>query len=424
MGGIAEFVHFDRNNNKVHKDDLKDDRAPTLQIVHYHDKGDTNILFAQWNNPQKFEAGRQKSLFPSAPSYVDLAPHDDFTTPSDLVSFEYDGEAVIFTANKIGAKGWLPRFTVAGVAPVLLLKDANVHVIKRGKDTFIDCVLKEGGDGECQIQFVFTWPTIQRQQTQYFPEGPQTQYFPEAPQTQYFPASEEPLEKPLEDDKTDTTLPYTAAADKDVGDKLGSEATTPRDAGAAASGFQWKMDTAAVSPEAWMTPFKAHITDPANLGTVTQWQTEAQASAGGADNKKTFAGKCLAFVMKQFKTTMEGADAKSAVDVRMQTHNEKLTKPPTKKEKKDAAEAAEEEKRKSKKGKGVKRTAGKQRIPAGKKPKPSAKKHKPAAADSSSSSSESEDDQRKPAGKKKKGAASGKKAASKASSYVDSSDTD
>jgi hypothetical protein len=379
MGGIAEFVHFDRNNNKVHKDDLKDDRAPTLQIMHYHDKEATNVLFAQFNSREKFEAGRQKSIFPSIPSYVDLAPHTDFDTPSGLVSIEYNGEDVIFTAIKIGLPKWLPRFTVAGGSPLILLKEANVFVIKRGKDAYIDCVLKEGGDGKFEYQFAVTWPRIQRQQTQYFPEEQQTLYFPEAQQTQYFPASEEPLEKPLEEEKTDATLPYTA--DKDVGDKLGSEATTPRDAGAAASGFQWKMDTAAVSPAAWMTPFKAHITDPANLGTVTQWQTEAQASAGDADNKKTFAGKCLAFVMKQFKTTMEGADAKSAVDARMQTHNEKLTKPPTKKEKKDAAEAAEDEKRKSKK--------------VGKAPR------------------------------KKRQAASGKKRkAVSESSYVDSSDTD
>lgn len=405
MGGIAEFVHFARNNNKVHKDDLKDDGAPTLQIVHYRDKESTNILFAQYNSREEFEAGRQKSIFPSVPSYLDLAPHDDFDTPSGLVSIEYNGEEVIFTANKIGATGWLPRFTVAGRVPLRLLKEANVLAIKRGKNAYIDCVLKEGGGGKYEYQFVVTWPRIQRQETQYFPEEQQTMYFPEEQQTMYFPEAEqqeeEPLEKPLEDEKTDTTLPYTPAADKDAGDKLGSDATTPRDNGAAASGasgasvFQYKVDTDVVPHAVYMTEFKAFVSDPANAKTVAQWKSDAELHAAAAETKKVFAGKCLAFVMKQFKDAMTDAAVASAVETRMQTHNENLTKPLTKKEKKDAAEAAEDEKRKSKKaGKAPRRcfaaAAGKKPRAAGKKPEAAGKKRKAALESSYKDSSDTE----------------------------------
>ena len=82
-----------------------------------------------------------------------------------------------------------------------------------------------------------------------------------------------------------------------------------------------------------MSAFKAYTTDPLNQEAVAQWQKDAQAHAGAAESKKAFAGKCLAFVMKNFNVAMKDAAAKTTVEDRMEAHNNNLTKPLTKKEK-------------------------------------------------------------------------------------------
>ena len=367
MGGIAESVFFDTNNNKVHDDGLQDDRAPEVEVVYYLNNLATRVMYAQLNSRDKFEAGRQPSMFPSAPSYLDLAAHTDFTTGRSLVSFEYDGAGVIFTAKRIGPPGWLPKFTVGGGAPLVV--DDNVLVIERGKNTYITCVLMEGEDGDCTYDFIFTWPKrmLERNETKFFPAAPSSK----------------------QDEKHDEKKEERPPADK-----LDSEATTPRDAGAGASKFQWKFETTPVAEESWLSGFKAYVTDPLNQGAVAQWQEDAQTYAGDAENKKAFQGKCLAFVMKSFKTAMTDAAVKAAVQARMEAHNKNLSKPPTKKEKKDAAEAekeaAEAEKPKSKKADKSPRkpaAAGSKRRPASKKRKAETKtkKRKGEASDSSSS---------------------------------------
>jgi hypothetical protein len=382
MGGIADKC-LERNNNKVQEDGLHDGAAPTLEIVSYLDNVPTQLLCAQINRRGRFDAGRKQTTDPSGPNDLDLASPTDFKTPSGLVSFEYtvDGN-VIFQAKKVGAKNWHPSYTVADGTP--LHKEQKVLVIAPGKDTKITCVLIDGEQGDYKIDFSFTWPKLKRTTTKYHRAAASLE--------------DEKPEKPEKPEQE--TLPYEAEGGKVPDTKLDSEATTPRDAGASASGasgasgFQYKVDTAEVPQAAWMTPFKAFVSDQANAETVGQWKSDAELHAAAAETKKVFAGMCLAFVMKQFKVAMTDAAVASAVEARMQAHNENLTKPPTKKEKKEAAEeAAEEEKRKSKKGKGMKRTAGKQRKPAGKKKKGGAsdKKKKAAASDSSSSYQDSSD---------------------------------
>ena len=49
MGGIAESVFFDTNNNKVHDDGLQDDRAPEVEVVHYLNNMATRVMYAQLN---------------------------------------------------------------------------------------------------------------------------------------------------------------------------------------------------------------------------------------------------------------------------------------------------------------------------------------------------------------------------------------
>ena len=373
MGGIAESVFFDTNNNKVHDDGLQDDRAPEVEVVHYLNKLATRVMYAQLNSRDKFEAGRQPSMFPSAPSYLDLAAHTDFTTARSLVSFEYDGAGVIFTAKKIGPPGWLPKFTVGGGAPLVV--NDNVLVIERGKNTYITCVLMEGEDGDCTYDFIFTWPKrmLERNETKFFPAAPSSK-------------DDEKDDEKHDEKKEERTLPYTPA------DKLDSEATTPRDAGAGASKFQWKFETTPVAEGSWLSGFKAYVTDPLNQGAVAQWQEDAQTYAGGAENKRTFQGKCLAFVMKSFKTAMTDAAVKAAVEARMDVHNKNLKKPPTKKEKKEAAEAEKPKSKKANKSPRKPAAAGSKRKPASKKRKAETKtkKRKAEASDSSKSSDSSE----------------------------------
>ena len=384
MGGMVDSEFLERNNFKVQEVGLFDSAAPSVEVIAYIDTLATQVLCAQLTRHDVFEAGRQLSKCPSPPGYVDLASATDWSTPRNLVSFQYTVEGnVIFTAKRIGNQGWLPRFTVADGTP--LNQEQNELVIASGKDTHITCVLIEGDHGDHTIDFVFIWPKRQAAQSL------------ERQSTQFFPAASS--------SEDDPTFPYTPAADM-----LGSEATTPRDAkegasgapgasgASGASGFQWRVDTTAPCEKTYMTPFKAHVMQQANAETVTQWQTDALAHAVTAENKKTFAGMCLAFVMKQFKVAMTDPAVKSTVEARMQTHNATLTKPLTKKEKKDKAE---EEKQNAKKAASGKK-AGKRRS----------EKAKTSASDG-------------PVRKKgKAGAAKKGKASASESSYQDSSDSD